>query len=98
MKDFVERLASGLPLTFIGALAIVVVVVWLLGDVRPPKPRRVLASVWLVLLLGSWGALLYGEPSARVTSVVLWFTLGMTAASFLLPLLWKCVYGKNSDT
>ena len=98
MKDFIERLASGLPLTFIGGLALIVVLAWLFGGARPQPKRRALAAVWLVLLLGSWGALLYSEPSAQTTKTLLWVTLAVTAISFFLPMLWNRIHAKNNNT
>ena len=88
---------GGLPLTLIGSLAIVVIAVWLVGGVGPRALRLALGLLWMTLLVGTWAALLYA-PRDAATSVLLWFTLSLTAASFAVPFIWKRAYGARSTS
>ena len=94
MSDFIQRLADGLPLTLIAGLAAVVVAALLFGGARRHFPGRIIIVFWLVLLLGSWGALLLSEPHAKSTAPLLWITLAITAISFFLPMLWKRIHAE----
>ena len=98
MNDFIERLASGLPLTFIGGLAVVVMFAWLVGGVGPVLLRRTVAVAWLALLLACWGTVLYAEPTTKTENILLGATLGITLASFLVPVLWRRIFGKRNST
>jgi len=88
---------DGLPLTLIGSLAIVVIAVWLVCGVGPRALRLAVGLFWMSLLVGTWAALLYA-PSEAATSVLLWFTLSLTAASFAVPFVWKRAYGGKSTS
>jgi hypothetical protein len=88
VTDFAQRLASGLPLTLVGALAVVVVCAWLFGGVGPQWPRRLVAGTLLAALLVCWTVLLYSDPSDPPT-LLLGMTLAVTSVSFAAPLLWK---------
>ena len=99
VNDFLARLTSGLPLTLIAILAIVVTVIWLFGGVGRTQLRLLIGIPWLAILVGGWIVLLYRQsdlPPQR--DAVLWITVVITAASFLLPVLWRWFAGRRRNT
>ena len=86
MTDLLDRLTRGLPVTFIAALALVVLGAWLVGGVGRAAPRIAFGVPWLLAFIGCWGLVLYGSDSSPNNDSVLWVTYALTAMSFILPI------------
>lgn len=89
MTDLLAKFARGLPVTLIAALAVVVLVAWLLGGVGRPIPRIAAGFTWLVVLLTCWAALLYGPESRPDHDPLVWLTYIVTGISFFVPIVWR---------
>lgn len=89
MGDFIARIGAGLPLTFVGILAVVVLLAWLAGGVGPWGKRVSFGVPWLIALLVGWALMLYRPDSAQGQGVVVVVTIALTMASFGIPFVWK---------
>jgi len=89
LTNVTENFLSGLPLTLIGIIATVVIVVWLRGGVGSNAQRLAVGVPFLTVLLGCWIALLARPPDATQEDLLFWLTLGLSAVSFIVPGLWR---------
>jgi hypothetical protein len=95
MTEFLAKLSRGLPVTLIAALAIVVLGAWIVGGVGRTVPRIAVGVSWLLAVVTCWGVLLYGPESGRKDDLFPWVTYALTAASFLLPIVWRRISWKQ---
>ena len=89
MTDFLTKLSRELPLTFIVALAIVVLGAWVVGGVGRSAPRIAVGLIWLLAVIACWGGFLYGPESRPNHDPFLWVTYALTIVSFFLPIVWR---------
>jgi FtsH-binding integral membrane protein len=89
LSNVPANFSAGLPLTFIAVLAVVVLGVWLSGDVGSRSRKLWVGFPYLGALIVCWGVLLARPPEQTPEGRLFWFTLAITALAFFLPLLWR---------
>jgi drug/metabolite transporter (DMT)-like permease len=95
LGNVITNFWAGVPLTFIGVLAVVVLAVWLGGDVGSRSRRFGVGFPLLGALIVCWSVLLAQPPERSHEGSLLWVTLAMTALAFVVPLLWRRAARRN---
>lgn len=91
----IARIGTGLPLTFIGMLAVAVLLAWLFGGVGSCRARLSFGLLWLSALLIGWTLMLYRSDTSPGQIVIGTITIAITIGSFVVPILWKRAFGRH---
>ena len=89
MDVLLTNLGRDLPLTLIALLSLIVLIAWLMGGVGARSRRLAFGLPYIAVLVGCWLTLLLRVGDVPNHSGLLWFTFGVTAFAFVLPLLWR---------
>ena len=84
-----NNLGRDLPFTVIAVLSVIVLIAWLVRGAGPRSRRLALGLPYAAILVGCWLTLLLRAEDVPNDSGLLWFTFGLTALAFVLPVLWR---------
>jgi hypothetical protein len=94
LSNLVPNFFSGLPLTAIGIIAIVVLIAWLFGGVGSTVGRLTLGLPFLAALVGCWLLILLQPVTSAREDFVFWTAAILSIVSFFVPILWRRSVGR----